>query len=402
MDIFDHQDTITTEEFLKDYWQKKPLLIRQAFPDFESPITADELAGLSLEEEIESRLIIYSSKDRNNGDWELKHGPFEEDTFSKLPGKNWTLLVQGSDTLVPDIAQLLESFKFLPSWRLDDIMISYATDQGSVGPHFDHYDVFLLQAEGERLWKVGDFCDQDPNNKTLLEENCDLSLTKEFSTQQEWLLKPGDMLYLPPKLAHWGIAQGECMTFSIGFRAPKVSEMISAYCDERLQRIITDDFYQDPDDLFENQNTPGRISGSALAKIKAMILNELESSDHIAQWFGKHITTPRYETFFQKEHRDCYEEFCNLPTETVFYRQDGCRFSYSEKKDLSKNSDKNKDLSYLFINGEQFIVNTFLASLLCDQPLFSAEELKSFHGDDNKTVIQYLFNNELIQILEQQ
>ncbi|MCF4993909.1 cupin domain-containing protein, partial [Pseudomonas gessardii] len=148
---------ITAREFLRDYWQKKPLLIRQAIPDFESPIDADELAGLALEEEVESRLVI----EHGERPWELRRGPFAEDAFSTLPEREWTLLVQAVDQFVPEVAELLEQFRFLPSWRIDDVMISFAAPGGSVGPHFDNYDVFLLQAQGKRNWKIGQMCSSE-------------------------------------------------------------------------------------------------------------------------------------------------------------------------------------------------------------------------------------------------
>ena len=148
---------ISARQFLRDYWQKKPLLIRQAIPEFQSPISPDELAGLSLEEEVESRLVI----ERGDRPWELRRGPFSEDTYQQLPEKDWTLLVQAADQLVPDVADLLEHFRFLPNWRIDDVMISYAAPGGSVGPHYDNYDVFLLQAHGQRRWRIGQMCDSE-------------------------------------------------------------------------------------------------------------------------------------------------------------------------------------------------------------------------------------------------
>ena len=145
---------ITADEFLAEYWQKKPLLIRNAIPNFIAPIEGDDLAGLSLEEEVESRLVI-------GDDWQLEHGPFEESRFETLPDRNWTLLVQGVDLWIPEVADLLKSFDFLPAWRVDDIMVSYAEDGGNVGPHFDYYDVFLLQGSGQRHWQVGKLCSAD-------------------------------------------------------------------------------------------------------------------------------------------------------------------------------------------------------------------------------------------------
>src|SRR5690606_35155678 len=172
---------MSAEEFLRDYWQKKPLLIRQAFPDFESPLSADELAGLSLEEEVESRIVL----ELGATPWELRHGPFTEDDYRTLPERDWTLLVQAVDQFVPEVAELLQAFRFLPSWRLDDVMISYAAPGGSVGPHFDSYDVFLLQTQGHRRWKIGQMCEAD----SPLLEHPDLRILSEFEQQQEWVLE---------------------------------------------------------------------------------------------------------------------------------------------------------------------------------------------------------------------
>ncbi|RLA37737.1 MAG: hypothetical protein DRQ64_09360, partial [Gammaproteobacteria bacterium] len=175
------------DNFLAEYWQRKPLLIRQALPGFTSPIEADELAGLALEEEFESRLIIES---KASPYWSLQCGPFADDRFQSLPSSHWTLLVQAVDQWVPEVHDLLRHFDFLPQWRVDDIMLSYAADQGSVGPHFDQYDVFLLQGEGQRRWRLGQHCDSN----TPLLKGPELSIVDNFEQSEEWLLEPGDML----------------------------------------------------------------------------------------------------------------------------------------------------------------------------------------------------------------
>lgn len=196
---------LTAREFLRDYWQRNPLLIRQAIPDFETPLSPDELAGLALEEEVESRIIAPGEQ----GPWQLRQGPFKEEDFSTLPEREWTLLVQAVDQFVPEVAELVEPFKFLPSWRIDDVMISYAAPGGGVGPHYDNYDVFLLQGYGRRRWKIGQRC----TSESPLQDNPDIKILAEFEQTDEWVLEPGDMLYLPPQLAHDGIAEDECMTF---------------------------------------------------------------------------------------------------------------------------------------------------------------------------------------------
>jgi 50S ribosomal protein L16 3-hydroxylase len=206
------------EIFLARHWQRKPLLIRAALDNFSPPLDRHELAGLALEEGVESRII-----EHRDGLWQLHHGPFSEQDFQRdFP---WTLLVQAVDHHIPEVSALRRLVDFLPQWRMDDVMASYAVDGGSVGPHYDNYDVFLLQGEGERLWKLGQFCDAA---STLLPHD-ELRILDTFECEQEYLLGPGDMLYVPPGIAHWGIAQGECTTFSIGFRAPRINDMVSRW-----------------------------------------------------------------------------------------------------------------------------------------------------------------------------
>ena len=195
-------------------------------PTFHNPLTPQELAGLALEPEVESRIISESA-----GIWQLEHGPFEPQDFQRQG--RWSLLVQQVDYWVPQVESLREAVTFLPSWRFDDIMVSYATDGGGVGPHFDRYDVFLVQGMGKRLWRLGDFCDQ--NTPRLEHES--LNLLEAFVMRQEYLLEPGDVLYVPPGLAHWGLAVGECMTYSIGFRAPAISKLLARMTDQLLDKI---------------------------------------------------------------------------------------------------------------------------------------------------------------------
>ena len=204
---------LTPAQFLAEYWQKKPLLIRQALPDFGEAIEADELAGLACEDHIESRIIRGSGADNN---WQQQHGPFEEQIFDKLGDKDWTLLVQAVDHYIPEVAKLKDRFRFIPDWRLDDVMVSFAAPGGSVGPHLDQYDVFLLQGQGRRNWQVGERITQAPS----LLPHPELQLLSDFNCSDNYMLEPGDMLYLPPGFPHWGIAVDPCTTYSIGFRAP--------------------------------------------------------------------------------------------------------------------------------------------------------------------------------------
>ena len=276
----DQKLKLNRESFLTQYWQRKPLLIRNAVTRFRTPISSDELAGLALEEDVESRLIEHR---QNN--WHIHHGPFTEADFQREPP--WTLLVQAVDHYIPEVAALRRLMDFIPQWRVDDVMVSYATDGGSVGPHFDNYDVFLLQGEGQRLWQLGQPCD---NSSALLPHE-DLRILSTFELSEEHLLGPGDMLYVPPGIAHWGIAQGNCTTISIGFRAPGIQDMLSRWIDQLLEALEPDQFYRDEGRTAVTR--PGEISSVDLERVAA----QLQSALHQAggnRWFGELVTEPRY------------------------------------------------------------------------------------------------------------
>lgn len=267
--------------FLAEYWQRKPLLIRNIRANFRPPLSSDELAGLALEDSIESRIV------EQRGDiWALLHGPFEETDFVR--NAPWTLLVQAVDHYAPEVAELQRWFDFIPRWRMDDVMVSYASDGGSVGPHYDNYDVFLLQGEGQRLWRLGQQCD----STTALMPHDELRILRNFELEKEYLLGPGDILYVPPGVAHWGIAQGECTTFSIGFRAPRVSDMLSRRTDELLSQMTDEEFFQDAGRL------PAARAGEIETKdIEQAVAQLRKALDHATgyNWFGELVTEPRYE-----------------------------------------------------------------------------------------------------------
>lgn len=277
----DWELNLDRETFLAQYWQSKPLLIRQAIPHFKPPVSSHQLAGLALEHEVESRIVEW--RDNN---WLLHQGPFTHADYQRdVP---WTLLVQAVDHFIPEVAALRKLVDFIPQWRVDDVMVSYAEDGGSVGPHYDNYDVFLLQGEGERLWKLGQFCD---GTSALLPHD-ELRILNLFETEQEYLLGPGDMLYVPPGVAHWGIAQGACTTFSIGFRAPRLNDMVSRWADQLLEQLDPEQFYRDA-----RQTSPtraGEIRPRDLERATAQLQAALDqgSGNH---WFGELVTEPRYE-----------------------------------------------------------------------------------------------------------
>ncbi len=270
--------------FLRDHWQKKPLLIRNPWTAWKNPLEPDDLAGLACEDHVESRLIVQKPKT-----WKVEPGPIAEKRFGKLGKAPWTLLVQAVDHHVPDVAALIAPFRFIPNWRIDDVMVSYASDGGGVGPHFDQYDVFLVQGLGTRRWQIGALCD---NNTELLPHD-DLRLLANFEPTQEWLLEPGDMLYVPPRFAHNGVAVGDdCMTYSVGFRAPSRSELIAHYVDDVLAGLSDDDRYGDAG--FAAQTNPGEITADALASLHGMVMEQLADPTAFARWFGTYNSTPKY------------------------------------------------------------------------------------------------------------
>jgi 50S ribosomal protein L16 3-hydroxylase len=277
-------DRFDSGRFLRDFWQKKPLLIRQAWKSWRNPLEPDDLAGLACEDEVESRLVTEKGKT-----FELEHGPFAEDRFGRLGEQGWTLLVQAVDRYVPEVAALLEPFRFVPNWRIDDVMVSYAADGGGVGPHFDQYDVFLVQGLGRRRWRVGARCDRD----SALVPNEDLRLLANFEASEEWILEPGDILYVPPGIAHEGVAVGgDCMTYSIGFRAPSRADLIEHWSEHLVGDMEEEDRYADPD--LEAQQNPGEISAGAIARLHAMVTERLLDRDGFARWFGQFASAPKY------------------------------------------------------------------------------------------------------------
>ena len=270
--------------FLREHWQKKPLLIRNAFRDWQNPLEPDELAGLACEEEMESRLIC-----QTESGWEMEQGPLAEERLAGLGESHWTLLVQAVDHHVPAVADLIAPFRFIPNWRIDDVMVSLAADQGGVGPHFDQYDVFLIQGLGRRRWQIGAHCDAD----TLLLPHEDLKLLAAFAATDEWVLEPGDILYVPPGVAHNGVAVGpDCMTYSVGFRAPSRADLLGHYVDDVLDGIPDDELYRDPD--LKDQANAGEILPEALAGLQQMMLESLSDPVHFARWFGTFNSTPKY------------------------------------------------------------------------------------------------------------
>jgi 50S ribosomal protein L16 3-hydroxylase len=272
--------------FLRDYWQKRPLLIRNAFANFQPPLQPEDLAGLACEPTVLARLIVH---DEAREHWQLNPGPLSEADFSRTPESNWTLLVQDVDKWDADVASLLEHFNFVPSWRLDDVMVSYAEHGGGVGAHVDQYDVFLLQGLGQRDWAISD----DPLAPKAFRPDLDLKQLVHFEPTHEWLLDPGDMLYLPPGVPHDGVAVGgPCMTFSIGMRAPSQAELTGDLADYIAEQLPDDLRYADPD--LKPARATGEIDRAALERVQqALPFAATLRDDALRDWFGRFITRYR-------------------------------------------------------------------------------------------------------------
>lgn len=277
---------LSPERFLAEYWQKKPLLVRQAIPGFQGLLGKNELVELACRDDAESRLVR-----SNRGRWLLDHGPFEPEDLATLPKRGWSLLVQGVNHFLPEADRLLHSFSFAPLARLDDLMVSFAPDGGGVGPHFDSYDVFLIQGLGRRRWDIGAQTD------LTLVEGAPLRILKHFQPEQSWVLEPGDMLYLPPKYAHNGIALGDCMTYSVGFRAPTTQEIASQFLVYLQDRLELEGRYADP--KLKRPSHPAEIGADMLSQIEKMIAKIRWGRTDIADFAGRYLSEPKAHIFFE-------------------------------------------------------------------------------------------------------
>ena len=288
---------LSPAQFMRRHWHKKPLLVRQALPGFVPPVPRNELFALAGQEGVEARLIQHQGEQG----WTLRHGPFARRALPALHTPHWTVLVQGVDLYHEGVHALLQKFRFVPDARLDDLMISYASDGGGVGPHFDSYDVFLLQAHGRRRWRIG-------RQKNLeLQPDVPLKILTHFEPEEEYVLEPGDMLYLPPGWAHDGIAEGECMTYSIGFRSPERNEMtrelLLRLCDEdddedecatpRSHPVI----YRDPKQ--EAVTTPGAIPAALQGFARQALQRALDQPLALERALGEYLTEPKANVWFE-------------------------------------------------------------------------------------------------------
>jgi 50S ribosomal protein L16 3-hydroxylase len=370
---------MTTTQFLRDYWQKRPLLIRNAFRDFQPPIAPEDLAGLACEEGALARLIRH---DEERQHWKVKTGPLSESDFAKTGNANWTLLVQDVDKWDMDVASLLDHFRFLPSWRVDDVMISYAEPGGGVGAHIDQYDVFLLQGLGQRHWAIS----TDPHAPRDFRHDVELKQLAQFEPTHEWLLDPGDMLYLPPGIAHDGVAfGGPCMTFSVGMRAPSQAELLGDLADYLAEQLSEDQRYADPD--LAPARRAGEIDHAALQRIRAAVpLAAGLDAATLLDWFGRFITRyrsaqsplpppkPLAETALSKQ-LQAGAQLLRHPWSRMAWAQAGRRCT-------------------LYANGHPYPASPQLATQLCEQRVLASSLALS--GDDAALLLALINDGHLV------
>ncbi|MCJ8313780.1 MAG: cupin domain-containing protein [Saccharospirillaceae bacterium] len=350
--IFDLSQQLDTQTFLNEYWQKKPCVIKGAWPDFECPIDENELAGLSLEQEVESRIIS-----NIDGNWKVQQGPFEEDVFSNLPEHNWTLLIQGCDHLVDEIHQLRNYFDFLPSWLLDDVMISFATDQGSVGPHYDQFNVFLLQASGKRTWHLAK---EDFKTKPEFIEPLPVKVLKTMPLYERFDVENGDLIYIPPGFAHHGVSQGNSISLSFGYRGPSISEtfgQVGFTVDENSNEFSRLAF-------LKSEQQSSRIDQTHIEQTRQQIMHTL-TDDMITQFLGHNFTE-------LKEPIQCVNTEINELKEAfensgVIYKALNARMAFTKQ--------------WLFANGEKFKLDEQTSIKLCEETEISLNELPIIHLD---------------------
>ena len=339
-------------QFLNDTWQQKPVVIKQGFPEFQDPISPEEIAGLAMEDEVESRLVF-----KEQDQWQAELGPFK--TFERLDSDGATLLIQAVDHWHEKAQMLVRPFRFIPNRRIDDLMISYSTPQGGVGPHIDQYDVFIIQGKGRRHWRVGD--------KLLLNEfaaHAALKHCEPFDAIIDVVLEPGDILYIPCGFPHEGYAVDASLNYSVGFRAPDQNELLSGIADFLIDSDEQPKRYQDNSLIASEQ--PGEIKTQELNALHKLMFEKFKQPAALIPWFGKMITEAKHDLDIAEERDELSldELLVELKEGSVFRRLGGLRAVYFEEA-----------LDDFFVNGEHFLCKNFsnVARLLCDHDETNAE-----------------------------
>lgn len=377
---------MSIETFMQDYWQKKPLLIRQAFPAFETPMLPDELAGLSCEEEVNSRIVIEKGGDHP---WQAIHGPMDEAIFAKMPETHWTLVVNDLEKYVPELAWITDQFRFIPEWYLDDLMSSWAAPEGSVGPHVDLYDVFILQGSGSRRWQI--------NTRPVAEDNVipelAIRLQKDFTPQYEWILEPGDMMYLPAGVSHYGISLGESMSYSIGFKATSHEALVNDFIAHITSDLSINKTYQLPGQAVQAHSN--EISSAAIEQVRTIFRNYLDPKHpELARWFGRYVSDSKVD--FLNECEEPVNTFSQLldlqeSLDVPLLRHPSSRFAFTSIHEQI----------LLFIDGEDYRVTKKFACGLCDSRELNLRELQQHAAEQELRLIVDLYNSGKLYLADE-
>lgn len=376
-----HLGGLTPREFLADYWQKKPLFVKGAFPDFKDPLTPDTIAGLSLEEFIPSRLILEEGGVRP---WEMRKGPLAEEIFSNLGEKKWMLVVNDMEKFLPHLRLLTDPFNFIPNWRFDDLQATLGPDEGNVGAHWDDYDVFLIQGMGKKHWKIS----FDEVSEDDFVEGIDIRLIEDFNVDQEWIVEPGDLLYLPPRIGHYGVNIGKSITWSVGFRAPKDQELVHDFAAAKMELIEVDARFSDPDLIYQQEC--GELTDQSVDKVLELLKSHLPlNRETVGEWFGRFITEPKMgqEAYPLDEPVDL--EFIEelLEDEQDIERNPGLTFIYRVEGDVAT----------LYVAGEAFAVSadlTPLLALLTRYRFYSPGQLRPYLKETEASALLVQLLNE--------
>lgn len=399
--------------FIQSSWGVKPVFLPDLLPNFDNPLTPDDIAALSEDPFLHSRIISTDNRG-NRPPYTLRLGPFTDDTWETLPASNWTLLVQGVDRRVPQLRDLLDQFSFIPNWRVDDIQVSYATTGGGVGPHVDNYDVFLIQAAGVRKWYVGHT--PIPPEREVLEADLDVRVLKGgFKPDAEYMLQPGDVLYVPPRFPHWGISQDDdCVTLSVGFRAPSILNLLSGWVEHVADtRCLSDAFYTDDvDDLSDTLNDAGRISKQAANKafdyLKQVFTDDDRTREEFFYWFAREMSRRKVlsiddvdvnDELTEDDLEDCMTQMFSssvVTGELSVCQQMGAVFTYVEDRDNGRCT--------MHIDGMSWPVEDVkIAKLLCGKRKVDVLQYQSYAKmyDSFVPLVRKLLSTGLLRVEDQ-
>ncbi len=370
---------MSVKTFLAEYWQKKPLLIRQAFPDFETPLTADELAGLSCEQEVNSRIIIEQGGEHP---WQAIHGPMDENIFATMPATHWTLVVNDVEKIVPELAWITDRFRFIPEWYLDDLMSSYAAPEGTVGPHFDLYDVFILQGSGRRKWQIS----TQPVAEDNIIPDIAIRLQKQFTPELEWLLEPGDMMYLPAGVSHHGVSIGESMSYSIGFKATSHEALVNDFIAHITSKLpVFNSYHLSAQGIGKY---PNEITPAAIEEIRTIFTAYLDPhSPQLEHWFGRFVSDSKVDYLNECEQpAETFQQLLSLSKELAvpLMRHPASRFAFINQQAQQS--------SLLFVDGQEFKVSRAFAIYLCKHRDIELQALKALMSDHEQDLLINLYN----------